>query len=79
MQQRALGNTGLMVSEIGFGGWQLGSSAQWGEMCDTDALRLVDAAPNCAASSSFRGARRGGLTPPRTFALIDTIHGCASG
>jgi aryl-alcohol dehydrogenase-like predicted oxidoreductase len=53
----------LEVSEIGFGGWQLGSSAQWGDMRDRDAIALVhaaldngvnlfDTAPNYAATRS---------------------------
>lgn len=63
MLRRPLGKTGIAVSEIGFGSWQLGSSAQWGAMRDSEALSLVhtaldrgvnlfDTAPNYAATNS---------------------------
>ncbi len=59
MNMRRLGKTELEVSEIGFGSWQLGTSAFWGEMADSEALSLVhraldrgcnlfDTAPNYA-------------------------------
>lgn len=65
MRRRKLGNTGLEVSEIGFGAWQLGSSNDWGPMADTVARRLVrealergvtlfDTAPNYAGGHSER-------------------------
>lgn len=44
MEYRALGKTGLTVSEIGFGAWQLGASRAWGAMTDREALALVDGA-----------------------------------
>lgn len=43
MNYRALGRTGLSVSEIGLGCWQLASSA-WGTQDSPDALRIVQAA-----------------------------------
>ena len=44
MNKRKLGSTGLEVSEIGFGAWQLCNSDSWGGMDDRTALRLIDAA-----------------------------------
>ncbi len=44
MNRRILGSTGLEVSEIGFGAWQLCNSDSWGGMDEQTALRLVDAA-----------------------------------
>ncbi len=63
MKQRILGSTGLEVSEIGFGAWQLCNSDSWGGMDDRTALRLIDGAidgginlfdtaPNYAATRS---------------------------
>ena len=65
MNKRILGSTGLEVSEIGFGAWQLCNSDSWGGMDEQTALRLVDAAiagginlfdtaPNYAATRSER-------------------------
>ena len=65
MNTRILGSTGLEVSEIGFGAWQLCNSDSWGSMDDQTALRLIDAAvdgginlfdtaPNYAATKSER-------------------------
>ncbi|HEX4226725.1 MAG TPA: aldo/keto reductase [Pseudonocardiaceae bacterium] len=42
MQQRPLGRTGHDVSVIGLGTWQLG--ADWGEVSETDAMAVLDAA-----------------------------------
>ena len=44
MNKRNLGSTGLEVSEIGFGAWQLCNSDSWGGMDEPTALRLVDEA-----------------------------------
>ncbi len=63
MKKRILGSTGLEVSEIGFGAWQLCNSDSWGGMDDQTALRLIneaiegginlfDTAPNYAATRS---------------------------
>jgi aryl-alcohol dehydrogenase-like predicted oxidoreductase len=65
MNKRPLGTTGLEVSEIGFGAWQLCNSASWGGMDDRTAHRLVheaidgginlfDTAPNYADTKSER-------------------------
>jgi aryl-alcohol dehydrogenase-like predicted oxidoreductase len=63
MKKRPLGNTGLEVSEIGFGAWQLCNSDSWGGMDESTAHRLVrealegginlfDTAPNYAHTKS---------------------------
>jgi len=63
MNRRALGRTGLEVSEIGFGGWQLCNDDSWGGMDARTAHRLVhaavdgginlfDTAPNYAGTQS---------------------------
>jgi aryl-alcohol dehydrogenase-like predicted oxidoreductase len=44
MKMRELGNTGLTVSEISFGGWQIGNDDSWEGMDRAAALRLVRAA-----------------------------------
>lgn len=61
---RTLGKTGLRVSDVGFGAWQLGSSAAWGTtMSDAAACELVhraiergcnlfDTAPNYGNTNS---------------------------
>ncbi|MEI5907344.1 aldo/keto reductase [Bacillus spongiae] len=60
MNYRQLGNTGIRVSEVGFGAWQLGNKKDWGEMEDGQAIQLVheaisqgcnffDTAPNYGA------------------------------
>jgi aryl-alcohol dehydrogenase-like predicted oxidoreductase len=65
LRKRTLGSTGLEVSEIGFGAWQLGNRDDWRGMDDQTALRLVhhaldaginlfDTAPNYAATNSER-------------------------
>jgi len=48
MQQRTLGNTGLRVSEIGFGGWAIGGTAEasgvplgWGRANDDESLAAI--------------------------------------
>jgi aryl-alcohol dehydrogenase-like predicted oxidoreductase len=65
MRRRRLGSTGLEVSEIGFGAWQLGDDGAWSGMDDRTAHRLVDTAidgginlfdtaPNYASGNSER-------------------------
>jgi len=65
MNRRPLGRTGLEVSEIGFGGWQLCNDDSWGGMDVRTAHRLVhaavdeginlfDTAPNYARTQSER-------------------------
>ncbi|MFS1517302.1 aldo/keto reductase [Bacillus sp. SCS-151] len=46
MKYRPLGNTGIRVSEVGFGSWQLGNRKDWGEMNDDKAIKLVHEAIN---------------------------------
>ena len=40
MRQRKLGNTGLTISEIGMGTWELGGR-EWGDIGETDAVDLL--------------------------------------
>lgn len=65
MRRRMLGSTGLEVSEISFGGWQLGNHADWDAMDEATAHELVaaaldqgvnlfDTAPNYAGTNSER-------------------------
>jgi aryl-alcohol dehydrogenase-like predicted oxidoreductase len=65
MRKRYLGKTGLEVSEIGFGAWQLGNEDDWSGMSDATAHRLVseavdkgvtlfDTAPHYASTHSER-------------------------
>jgi aryl-alcohol dehydrogenase-like predicted oxidoreductase len=44
MKKRPYGTTGKLVSEIGFGAWQLGNVGDWGTMSDEEAIKLVQAA-----------------------------------
>ena len=44
MNRRQLGSTGLEVSEIGYGAWQLCNTESWGGMDEQTALRLIDEA-----------------------------------
>lgn len=41
MTYRALGNTGIQVSEVGFGCWQLGNQTDWNGSDDQSAIALV--------------------------------------
>ncbi|MCC5894188.1 MAG: aldo/keto reductase [Alkalibacterium sp.] len=63
MKKRSLGQTGIEVSEVGFGAWQLGNEKDWGKMEDKAAIELVneaidkgcnlfDTAPNYGLGSS---------------------------
>jgi aryl-alcohol dehydrogenase-like predicted oxidoreductase len=65
MQERVLGTTGLKVSEVAFGAWQLGNQQDYAPMDDATAHDLVaraldagvtlfDTAPNYAGSHSER-------------------------
>ncbi|MDP5276402.1 aldo/keto reductase [Chengkuizengella axinellae] len=44
METRVLGSTGIKVSEIGFGAWQLGNAKDWGSMTEQEAVNLVHTA-----------------------------------
>jgi aryl-alcohol dehydrogenase-like predicted oxidoreductase len=63
MKNRNLGKTGIEVSEVGFGAWQLGNQRDWGSMTDEEAIYLVhqamdmgcnffDTAPNYGSGKS---------------------------
>jgi aryl-alcohol dehydrogenase-like predicted oxidoreductase len=43
MKQRAFGDSGIAVSEIGLGCWQLGGN-DWGDLSEIDALRILQTA-----------------------------------
>jgi aryl-alcohol dehydrogenase-like predicted oxidoreductase len=43
MNRRALGRTGIQVSEVGLGAWQLGE-ASWNGPGEQESLRIVDEA-----------------------------------
>ncbi|WP_335873044.1 aldo/keto reductase [Bacillus sp. 2205SS5-2] len=85
MNNRALGNTGIRVSEIGFGAWQLGNQKDWGQMSDQEAVALVhealffgcgffDTAPNygLGKSEEFLGKA---LVGKREQVVISTKFG----
>jgi aryl-alcohol dehydrogenase-like predicted oxidoreductase len=63
MKFRQLGSTGIKVSEVGFGAWQLGNARDWEGMEDNRAIKLVhealdqgcnffDTAPNYGGGNS---------------------------
>lgn len=65
MEHRTLGRTGIEVSEVGFGCWQLGNDTDWGGMDDRTAHDLVheaidlgvtlfDTSPNYGSTNSER-------------------------
>jgi aryl-alcohol dehydrogenase-like predicted oxidoreductase len=65
MRKRRLGGTGLEVSEIGFGSWQIGADDSWERIGEDAAVRLVheaigagvdlfDTAPNYGGGESER-------------------------
>ena len=43
LEQRALGKTGLQISEIGFGGWGIGKS-MWGHTDDSSSIKALERA-----------------------------------
>ncbi|MEH7302099.1 aldo/keto reductase [Neobacillus drentensis] len=85
MNYRQLGSTGIKVSEIGFGAWQLGNQRDWGEMSDSKAVRLVhealdrgcnffDTAPNYGHGNSEKLLGKA-LSGRRNHAVINTKFG----
>lgn len=85
MNYRQLGSTGIKVSEVGFGAWQLGNARDWEGMEDNHAIRLVhealdqgcnffDTAPNYGGgkSESLLGEA---LTGRRSEAVINSKFG----
>ena len=61
MKYRLLGKTGLKVSEIGFGAWQIGG-AHWGDQKDDDSLKAlhasIDRGVNFIDTAAFYGDGR---------------------
>ncbi|MBT2703038.1 aldo/keto reductase [Bacillus sp. ISL-35] len=85
MNYRQLGSTGIKVSEVGFGAWQLGNARDWEGMEDKQAIRLVhealdhgcnffDTAPNYGGgkSESLLGEA---LSGRRSAAVISSKFG----
>lgn len=50
MHYRTLGKTGIRVSEIGFGAWQLGNTTDWAGQDDSAAIALVHQALDCGVN-----------------------------
>lgn len=85
MKKRPYGNTGKMVSEIGFGGWQLGNTKDWCPMNDEEGIKLIhealdrevnffDTAPNYGLGKSEELIGKG-LKGRRDKAIINTKFG----
>jgi aryl-alcohol dehydrogenase-like predicted oxidoreductase len=85
MNYRQLGSTGIKVSEVGFGAWQLGNARDWEGMEDNQAIRLVhealdqgcnffDTAPNYGGGKSESLLGRA-LTSKRSEAVINSKFG----
>ncbi|RKP46757.1 aldo/keto reductase [Cohnella endophytica] len=85
MIKRPYGNTGKWVSEIGFGGWQLGNQRDWEPMEDAAAISLVhealdrgmqffDTAPNYGQGRSEELLGKA-LAGKRADAVINTKFG----
>lgn len=85
MNYRQLGSTGIKVSEVGFGAWQLGNARDWVGMEDNQAIKLVhealdrgcnffDTAPNYGGgnSESLLGEA---LSGKRSEAVINSKFG----
>ena len=64
MDQRPLGNTGLRVSAVGFGAWQLGNPL-WGGPDEAESLALVHAAVNAGCTFFDTAPGYGGGTSER--------------
>lgn len=65
MNYRQLGSTGIRVSEVGFGAWQLGNARDWEGMEDNHAIKLVHEALDQAAIS---------LIPPLIMEGVKVNH-----
>ncbi|GAE46620.1 aldo/keto reductase [Mesobacillus boroniphilus] len=85
MNYRLLGSTGIKVSEVGFGAWQLGNARDWDGMEDNHAIRLVhealdqgcnffDTAPNYGGGNSETLLGKA-LTGRRSEAVINSKFG----
>ncbi len=70
MEYVVYGSSSKQVSRLGFGGWQLGSDATWGEMSQEDGVALVQAALR-------RGIRFFDTAPGYSFGRSETILGLA--
>ncbi|SET55369.1 aldo/keto reductase [Paenibacillus sp. NFR01] len=89
MNKRRYGSTGMTVSEIGFGAWQLGNRQEWEAMDETSAISLVhealamginffDTAPNYGLGNSETLLGKA-LKGQREKAVINTKFGHHAG
>ena len=78
MRYRQIGDTGVTVSEVGFGVWTV-SAGWWGEYSDEDASRLMHAALERGVTL-FDTAALYGFGPPkhRKWIMVDLGMGFAS-
>ncbi|MBT2643139.1 aldo/keto reductase [Bacillus sp. ISL-41] len=85
MKYRQLGSTGIKVSEVGFGAWQLGNARDWEGMENNQAIKLVhealeqgcnffDTAPNYGGGNSESLLGKA-LTGRRSEAVINSKFG----
>ncbi|WLR55914.1 aldo/keto reductase [Mesobacillus subterraneus] len=85
MNYRNLGGTGMKVSEVGFGAWQLGNARDWEGVEDHQAIRMVhealdqgcnffDTAPNYGGGNSEALLGKA-LTGRRSEAVINSKFG----
>ncbi len=85
MNKRIYGKTGKYVSEIGFGGWQLGNRRDWEPMEEADSIKLVhealdrgmnffDSAPNYGGGKSEELLGKA-LAGKRSSVVINTKFG----
>lgn len=66
MNKRPLGKTGMEVSEVGFGAWQIGNLKDWGNMTDNEAVKLIHEAMD-AGCNFFDTAPNYGLGKSETL------------
>ncbi|MFH0993522.1 MAG: aldo/keto reductase [bacterium] len=72
MDLKRFGKPGIILNRMGFGGWQLGNTAFWGEMEEADGIRLVRAAID-------KGINFFDTAPGYANGLSETIIGKAIG
>ena len=70
MKKRILGNTGIKVSEIGFGAWTIGSES-YGEVSEADAIDAITSYVQ-AGGNFIDTARRYGASEKRIGQYLET-------